>query len=497
MQTPAEQVERTQTAFTRRVFVLVALGFLAVIASGIAVAWLQGQNERNSRWVQHTLDTQARIGTFSSLNERAETARRGLLLSHDPRFREPMDRAATNAGKLLDELGILTMDNPVQTGHVKRLRTLLAEQRVQQARTASGLVTARTLDFDHDRALLLTREVRQTAQVMLAAEQRLLSVRSAEQRQTLQVFYTILIAAGLLLVMVATVTILIILRYTRELAGSRAELRRLNDDLEDLVEARTSELQRANQEIQRFAYIVSHDLRSPLVNVMGFTAELDAARKTVTTFMEKLEETHPELVEEPSRLAVEEDLPEAIGFIRTSTQKMDRLINAILRLSREGRRTLTPEQLDMDALVQSITDSIQHRVVETGTQITVDPLPSIVSDRFGVEQILSNLVENAVKYLQPSRPGVIRISGRRDRDRLVYEVADNGRGIDPRDHERVFDLFRRSGVQDQPGEGIGLAHVRALAYRLGGIIEVQSELDRGSTFRLSLPEVYKAGENRE
>jgi signal transduction histidine kinase len=70
---------------------------------------------------------------------------------------------------------------------------------------------------------------------------------------------------------------------------------------------------------------------------------------------------------------------------------------------------------------------------------------------------------------------------------MIYEVVDNGRGVDPRDHERIFDLFRRSGLQDQPGEGIGLAHVRALVYRLGGTIAVDSELDRGATFRLCLP----------
>ena len=73
---------------------------------------------------------------------------------------------------------------------------------------------------------------------------------------------------------------------------------------------------------------------------------------------------------------------------------------------------------------------------------------------------------------------------------MIYEVADNGRGIDPKDHDRVFDLFRRSGPQDQPGEGIGLAHVRALAYRLGGVVDCESALDQGAVFRLSLPVLY-------
>lgn len=92
-----------------------------------------------------------------------------------------------------------------------------------------------------------------------------------------------------------------------------------------------------------------------------------------------------------------------------------------------------------------------------------------------------------MKYLSPDRAGQITVRGRREGQRVTIEVEDNGRGIAASDHQRVFDLFRRSGNQDQPGEGIGLAHVRALAYRLGGVIEMASELGQGTTFRLNLP----------
>jgi signal transduction histidine kinase len=188
--------------------------------------------------------------------------------------------------------------------------------------------------------------------------------------------------------------------------------------------------------------------------------------------------------------AIRVDLPEAIGFIRSSTQKMDRLINAILRLSREGRRVIAPEKLDMKRLVGGVADGIRHQATARAATVEIEtPLPDIVSDRVAVEQIFSNLVENAVKYLAPGRPGLITVRGRTEGDHVIYEVQDNGRGIDPKDHDRVFDLFRRSGAQDQPGEGIGLAHVRALAYRLGGLITCQSTLDQGATFTLSLPKV--------
>jgi len=152
---------------------------------------------------------------------------------------------------------------------------------------------------------------------------------------------------------------------------------------------------------------------------------------------------------------------------------------------------VSPEPLNMNELVQGIADSLHHRVTEAGAEIVVEkPLPDVVTDRVALEQILSNLVENAVKYLKPGRPGRIVIRGRRELAKVIYEVTDNGRGIDPKDHERIFDLFRRSGVQDQPGEGIGLAHVRASAYRLGGIVTCESALDQGAAFQVSLPAAY-------
>jgi PAS domain S-box-containing protein len=264
---------------------------------------------------------------------------------------------------------------------------------------------------------------------------------------------------------------------------AESEMRRLAEALSD----RVAELNVANDEIQRFAYIVSHDLRSPLVNVMGFTSELDGARAEIERFYRAAVQRAPELATAAAREAIEQDLPEAIGFIRTSTARMDRLIAAILRLSREGRRVLTPERLAMGDLVAAQRESLAHQLIERNAEIVIEPLPDITSDRLAVEQIFGNLVENAVKYLAGDRPGRIVVRGREMGGWVRYEVADNGRGIDPRDFERIFDLFRRSGVQDRPGEGIGLAHVRALVRRLGGTITVSSRLGEGAVFTVTLP----------
>jgi signal transduction histidine kinase len=120
--------------------------------------------------------------------------------------------------------------------------------------------------------------------------------------------------------------------------------------------------------------------------------------------------------------------------------------------------------------------------------IRIEAMPEVISDRLALEQVFSNLLDNALKYLKEGVPGEIRVSGRRKARYNVYEVTDNGRGIDQKDHQRIFDLFRRAGVQDRPGQGIGLAHVRALVRRMGGTLSVSSEPDAGSTFTIMLPQ---------
>ena len=167
--------------------------------------------------------------------------------------------------------------------------------------------------------------------------------------------------------------------------------------------------------------------------------------------------------------------------------KMDGLIAAILRLSREGERRFRPEPLDMGALVRGLADAQRHQAARAGAAVEIGPLPDLTADRVAVEQIFGNLLDNAVKYLDPDRPGRVAVAGRRVGESAVFTVSDNGRGIAASDHARVFELFRRSGPQDRPGEGIGLAHVRALVRALGGQIDLASTVGAGTTFTVRLP----------
>jgi signal transduction histidine kinase len=166
---------------------------------------------------------------------------------------------------------------------------------------------------------------------------------------------------------------------------------------------------------------------------------------------------------------------------------MDRLINAILRLSRLGHTELDLQPLDMNELVEEIVNSFVHRISKTGAEVSIGALPEIVADRTAMEQIVGNLLDNALKYLHPDRPARIEISGWSDGEDKVFQVRDNGVGIEEGELERIFQIFQRSGRQDVPGEGMGLAYVKTLARRHCGHVWCESELGIGSNFSFTIP----------
>lgn len=480
--------------FSRLALFGVIIGFGLLLTALVAVIMAFALNQRSNALVTHTYQVADQLAQLEIYVERSETSSRGYLLVPDPARTQTFRDNSSKIPAATVRLARLTADNPRQRENLKRLMPILNTE-IQTLKGVIRLAGSGKLDearriFAAEVAKKRVNAIRALSTAMRAEEERLLESRSKTVRNFTTILFIILSITAVLLLLFAVAVIVIVRRYTETLLTARNRLNVLNNDLEGAVQERTADLQRAKDEIQRFAYIVSHDLRSPLVNILGFTAELEETNKSLVALLDRAQKEAPQILTTDS-LAARQDLPEAIGFIRSSTQKMDRLINAILKLSREGRRTLSPERLKMTDVVKGIVDSLEHRITETGTTVTVDKaLPDIVSDRVAIEQIFSNLIENAIKYLQPGRPGQIAVRGFAKGDRLIFEVEDNGRGIDVKDHERVFDLFRRSGMQDQPGEGIGLAHVRALAYRLGGFIDLKSELGHGATFQVNLPATY-------
>ena len=486
----------TFTLPRRATFWLLVAGFAVLTTIAAASVWLVGVNRDFAEQVSHTQAVQLQAATALLLLRQAETGQRSFLLTREREYLAPLTEAEPLIRPAFARLRQLTSDNPAQQRELDGLEPLL-DQRLELMRETVD----RGLRGDWDGALALVRSdegsrlsraVAQGVGRMQDEEGRLLAERNAGSERAGRWQLVITLAGAVLVLALGAASVILMSKRQRELEAAQVELKAANEGLEAAVDERTAELTEANEEIQRFAYVVSHDLRAPLVNIMGFTSELEAMRADVVAAAKAA--AGPERADQVA--SVEDDFDEAINFIKLSSSKMDRLINAILKLSREGRRAFAPQRLDVKAMLTAIAATLKHQTEEAGAEIVLGPLPNLVSDRIALEQVFGNLLENAVKYLEDGRPGRIEVRGRERGRLVVYEVQDNGRGVDARDMDRIFDLFRRAGRQDRPGEGIGLAHVRTLVRRLGGRITCESSLGEGTTFIIALPKEWRGAERR-
>lgn len=268
----------------------------------------------------------------------------------------------------------------------------------------------------------------------------------------------------------------------QQLIEELAQVRQALAKAEDALQACTAELKQSRQEFRLFAYIVSHDLRTPLINLKGFSAEL---RYTLETIQSAFDVVLPHLDEDRRAelvTAVQQDVPEALGFIEFSVSHIDNFINAVLQLSRLSRREIKFEPIGMDDLVRETLTSLSDHIEQRQAKVTLETLPDVVADRDSMQLIMNHILTNAVIYLDPSRPGEIKVSGERGPDATVFRVCDNGRGIAEEDMHKVFEPFRRAGRQDVPGEGMGLTYAQTMARRHGGHIDCVSEVGVGTTF---------------
>jgi len=271
-----------------------------------------------------------------------------------------------------------------------------------------------------------------------------------------------------------------------ERISKELELKRYQENLELMVEKRTEELEQINTEMKNFAYIISHDLRSPLVSITGFTGELKEDFELISDCA--IQQLKLSGLDCPAQVteALEDRIPESIYYIESATEKMNLLIHSILTLSRAGRREFHFEQVDLTALVNDLLPSLAFQIEQFKVTVKVDSLPTILTDKLAMEQIIGNLLSNAIKYLSADRKGEIHISSEISEHKTIIHIKDNGRGIAQADLSRIFDLFKRVGNQDVAGDGMGLTYVQALVRRLGGKIDCSSTLNQGSVFSFSI-----------
>ena len=259
-----------------------------------------------------------------------------------------------------------------------------------------------------------------------------------------------------------------ITRTRRVLQQRNRELNDLTSELEHAVkqlEDSNERLSNSNEQLDHFASIASHDLQEPL--------------RMISRYLELLEYRYADELDEDAR--------EFIHFAVDGADRMKVMVDGLLQYSRLGTRMAPLEPTDTSALLETIHNDLQVRIAETGASIAVDPLPTVIADREQLSQLFRNLLLNALKY-RGDEPPRIHVGAERVDDTWQFSVTDNGIGIDPADHDRIFDLFDRLHTPDEhDGSGIGLALCRRIAERHGGEIWVESEHGSGATFYVTLP----------
>jgi light-regulated signal transduction histidine kinase (bacteriophytochrome) len=233
----------------------------------------------------------------------------------------------------------------------------------------------------------------------------------------------------------------------------------------DLLAQQTAELARSNEELERFAYIASHDLQEPLRMVASYT----------------------QLLARRYRGKLDEDADEFIGYAVNGANRMQQLIRDLLEYSRVGTRGGAFTSVDCGELVATVIGDLGAAIAETGATVVAGDLPTVSADRSQLRQLFQNLVENALKY-RSDTPPVVRIAASQDGDEWRFSVQDNGIGVAPEYADRIFVIFQRLHTQaEYPGTGIGLALCKRIVERHGGRIWVESAAGGGSTFHFTLP----------
>lgn len=226
------------------------------------------------------------------------------------------------------------------------------------------------------------------------------------------------------------------------------------------------DLEAKNAELERFTYTVSHDLRSPLITIMGFLGHIEnaAAQNDLET------------------------LRRDVDRIRQAALKMDRLLSDLLDLSRTGHVLSAHEEMSFGDLALEAVDRVHGRLHERGVQVEIEPaLPVVRGDRTRLLEVLQNLIDNAAKFMGEQRSPLIRIGARKENGETRFFVSDNGMGIDPRYHHRVFELFDKLDPRAE-GTGVGLALVKRIIELHGGRVSVESSgAGQGATFLFTLP----------
>lgn len=251
-----------------------------------------------------------------------------------------------------------------------------------------------------------------------------------------------------------------------------------------VVQRSQEQLERTNKELEQLLYITSHDLRSPLINIQGFSQELESDIQNIQELLVQKDDYSAELA-----YYFEEALPESLAYIKESTRRIDDLLGDLAKLARITVDNLNKDKVNIEELVEEVRDNFAYQIQSEEAEVNISPLPDCYGDRKQLKRVFSNLLDNAIKYLSPDQKGLIWIQGWSLEERVVYAVSDNGIGIAKEEQREIFTIFSRGSEKDSiSGQGIGLALVKKIIDLHQGKVWLEAQEGQGSTFFFSIPD---------
>jgi len=264
---------------------------------------------------------------------------------------------------------------------------------------------------------------------------------------------------------------------------------------EDITERKIIEIEREellrslsvkNRELESILFATSHSLRTPIINLNGFARELDISCSELIRILDQT--VLPKPVNEEIPKLVDSEIRTFSNYIVSNTNILTSFLNGIADFVRLGMTPLYISTVDINMIVEHIIDSLKTQIEQANAQIKITDLPSCEADQQQIRKVFTILLDNALKYLDPARPGKITISGQETNDKCVYCVEDNGVGIRPEYTDKVFEIFHRLAPESTvAGVGLGLTIAQRIIEQHNGRIWVESEAGKGSRFCFELP----------
>jgi signal transduction histidine kinase len=435
---------------------IVAVGLL-VLVSGVAILAVRGYGNSN-RWLSHTHEVISELEGLTASLAQTDAARRGFLSSGDSTYLAERDAALSRMQSHLQSAWQLTIDNADQQA---RLRSLEGQLERRAAQVDNLIVLAQTQGLSAAQKAAGVEEIRQAT---LAADTKIDELQREENallasRRGADASW----ATALIVIFVALLlTVTSVLAWLCLRVGT--EMRQRSRQAEALNRANTN-LESANRELESFSYSVSHDLRSPLRAIDGYSLMLE-------------EDYGPQLDETARRY---------IHTIRAGSQRMAALIDDLLTFSRLSRQSLNRQTVDMTTLARRAAAEVLESQPEPKPAVNIPQMPAVPGDPALLRQVWTNLIGNAVKYSSKSAVPEVQIRAAAEGHLIRYEVQDNGVGFDMKYADKLFGVFQRlHRPTEYEGTGVGLAICQRIVHRHGGRIWAEAASGQGATFYFTI-----------